>query len=124
MRTIGGSIGYAILNNILISQRNKKLPATITANVVKAGLPQNQVRKFLETFLETVATDPKKAAQIPVDHSILVAAAAGYAQGYADSAKYVFYVGIPFGVLAVVMCLLLPNISKLMTNNVVAKTER
>ena len=124
MRTIGGSIGYAILDNILNSQKAAKILATIAAYVLKAGLPQSQVAKFVGTFVQLATTDPAKIALIPVPKAVIVAAAAGYAQGYADSAKMVFYVSIAFGVVAIVLCLALPDIGKLMTGRVVAMTRR
>ena len=84
MRTIGGSIGYAFLNNILVSEANKNLPATIATNVMKAGMPQDQVSKFVETFLQTILVNPKKVAQLPVSRNILMAAAAGLRNGLCE----------------------------------------
>ncbi|KAJ9608521.1 hypothetical protein H2200_007509 [Cladophialophora chaetospira] len=124
VRTIGGSIGYAVLNNILVSKQKKLIPAMISEYAVKAGLPPSKAGEFAKTFIEIVQADPSKATQIPVDHHILEAAAAGFKQGNAGSAKYVFYGNLAFGVVAILMCLLLPNISKFMTSNVVAKTGR
>lgn len=118
IRTIGGAVGYAIFYNIFYSSAKTKVPQFIGEYAIQAGLPESEVVKFAGIFHDNAT----EAAMLPgVNGTIVNAAALGQKWALADSVKLVYYGSIPFGVLAIVLCLTLPNISKLMTGKVLVK---
>lgn len=118
IRTVGGSIGYAIYFNVFVNKLTPKLPAYIGEYAVKAGLPLTSA----EAFVGTLLTAPEKIMEIPgVTPEILQAAALGSRWAYADSLRWVWIATIPFGVVAIVACCFLPPTTKYMTGRVAAK---
>ena len=116
VRTLGGAIGFAILESILESGSKAKVPKSVGVYVLKAGLPKTHVAEFVEAYLN----NPTSVEKIPgVNTTILKAAKLGARWGYADSVRPDFYTLAAFGVLAAALCLGLPNVSKFMTNKVV-----
>jgi hypothetical protein len=118
IRTVGGSIGYAIYFNVFINKLTPKLPAYIGEYAVAAGLPVESA----EAFVGALLTAPESVAQVPgVTPEVLQAAAMGSRWAYAESMKWVWISTIPFGVLAIVACCFLPPTTKYMTGRVAAK---
>lgn len=64
-------------------------------------------------------------AKIPgVNKTILAAAGLGLRWGYAESYHSMFYLLLAFGLLATAICAALPNMSRFMTDKVVAPARR
>ncbi|KIW21582.1 hypothetical protein PV08_02162 [Exophiala spinifera] len=120
IRFVGGSIGYSIYYNVFTEKLTSKLPTTVGAYAVQAGLPESSVAEFVASFL----TAPATAANVTgVTPAILQAATVGSRWGYADALRYVWYVSIPFGVLSVVGCFLIGDISRFMTNRIAVQIK-
>ena len=118
IRTVGGSIGYAVYYNVFIKKITPKIPVYIGQYAVAAGLPLESA----ESFVGALLTAPDMLGQVPgVTPEVLEAAAMGMRWAYADSLKWVWIATIPFGVLAIITCCFLPPTTKYMTNRVAAR---
>ena len=120
IRVIGGSIGYAIYDNIFRTKLKTKLPTYVALYVVKAGLPPTSAKEFVELFVGA----PQKLANVSVPGltpAVIEAATLGSRTAYADSLKDVWYTSIAFGSLAVLACVFLGNNSRFMTNRIAAR---
>jgi Fungal trichothecene efflux pump (TRI12) len=117
IRTVGGSIGYAIYYNVFINRLKPKLPLYIGQYAVQAGLPVKSAEAFVLTYL----TAPANITSIPgVTPAVIHGAEVGTRWAYAESLKYVWYTSIPFGVLAIIASCFIGNITKYMTNRIAA----
>ncbi|KAK1043777.1 hypothetical protein LTR74_018395 [Friedmanniomyces endolithicus] len=123
IRVIGGSIGYAIYYNVSINKLTAKLPVFVATFAVKAGLPLTSATEFVTLFL--TAPNELASANIPgLTETVVAAATLGSQYAYAESLKYVWYTSIAFGVLSIMACLFLGDISKYMTNRIAANIRR
>lgn len=117
IRVVGGSIGYSIYYNIFLNKLTPALPAYIAQYAVAAGLPESSAVDFVTTYLTAPANISNVAG---VNPAVLLGAVQGSRWAYAYALKYVWYVSIPFGVLACIACALLGDIAKYMTNRIAA----
>ncbi|KAH0842748.1 hypothetical protein AYO21_04253 [Fonsecaea monophora] len=115
IRFVGGSIGYSIYYNVFSEKLAKKLPERVLAFALDAGLPESSAATFVQTFLTVPANATAVAGVTP---AIVQAATIGSRWAYSDALSYVWYVSIPFGVLSIIGCLLIGDISKFMTNRI------
>jgi hypothetical protein len=115
IRTVGGSIGYTIYYNIFINKLVPALPKFIIENLLDAGLSASDARDFAEVFMTAPATVTHLASY---SSQIEAAAVLGEQWAYAYALKYVWYTSIPFGCLAVLSALFLPDIRKYQTDRV------
>jgi hypothetical protein len=117
IRVIGGSIGYAIYYNVFVNKLTTNLPKYVAQYALAAGLSPADATAFITAFL----TAPTTIADAPgATADIIAAATVGSRWAYAESLKYVWYISIPFGVLAVIACCLIGNTGRFMTNRVAA----
>jgi hypothetical protein len=89
IRTIGGSIGYAIYYNIFTTKLEKNLPAYVAEYAVKAGLPATSVQSFVDLYL----TEPEKLVTTNIQgvtEAVIAGAAKGSQWAYSQSLKYVW----------------------------------
>jgi hypothetical protein len=115
-RFLGGSIGTAIYFNVFNTRLKARLPLYVGNAAVSAGLSQAQVPALV---MALTSLDPTTASQVQgATPAVLKAAQYALQWAYADSLRYVWYVSIPFGVVATICCLFLPNIRRFMTNKV------
>ncbi|KAF2497804.1 putative major facilitator superfamily transporter [Lophium mytilinum] len=122
LKFLGGSIGYSIYYAIFSGKLKVKLPATVAAYAIQAGLPLTSVEGFVGIFL----TDPTKLATTPIPGltpAVIAAASSGLRWAYADSVKFVWYTTIPFGVICIGAVLVMGNTRKYQTNRVAAALE-
>ncbi|KIW10447.1 hypothetical protein PV08_11411 [Exophiala spinifera] len=116
VRFLGSSIGYSIYYSVFMQKLKVNLPATVLQLVVAAGLPVGSAPDFVETFLTNSTALP---GSIPGGTpGVLEAATMGSRWAYLESLKYVWYTSIPFGILSVIGCCLLGDISKFMSDRV------
>jgi hypothetical protein len=120
IRVVGGSIGYSIYYNVFLNKLNPNLPAFIGEYAVKAGLPASSATEFVTIYLTAPANITSVAG---VNDAILAAASLGSRWAYSESLKYVWYVSVPFGVLACIAAASLGNIGKYMTNRIAANIK-
>jgi len=98
-----------------VNKLGKNLPALIGQYAVAAGLPAADATQFVTTYL----TEPKTIASVPgFSAKVLAAAELGTRWAYAESLKWVWITSIPFGILAIITCLFIPNIRHYQTNRV------
>ena len=117
IRAIGGGIGYAAYFNVFKNKLTKKLPTKIAEYAIKAGLPLASAELFVVTFL----TSPDDLVKVPgITPAAIQGGVIGSRWAYAESLKWVWITSIPFGVIAIGMCLFIGNITKYMTNRVAA----
>lgn len=120
IRFVGGSIGYSIYYNVFSQKLAPALPARILEYATKAGLPQDSATDFVTAFL----TDPASVGSISgVTESVLQAATMGSRWAYSDALSYVWYVSIPFGVLSVIACFCIGDVSRFMTNRIAVQMK-
>jgi hypothetical protein len=127
VRTVGGSVGTAIYSNIFDTKLTHNLPKYVASYAIAAGLPTSSVKAFVEIFLEAPQnlTTSTATTRVPgLTAAIIQEATIGARWAYAESLKYVWYTGLPFGILACVACLFLGNSSTLMTNRIAANIRR
>lgn len=121
MQTMGGVVGYTIFTGVAHGRGHQTVPYEIGASAVKAGLSKLEVSQFVQVFYNQGAG---AAAKLPgVTATILEAAGSGQQWGYSLAYSTMYYSQIPFGVGAVLLCIALPSISKLMTDTVVIQTQ-
>ena len=51
IRTVGGSIGYAIYYNVFVNKLTPELPMRVAEYAIKAGLPLESAEAFVGAFL-------------------------------------------------------------------------
>lgn len=115
IRTLGGSIGYTIYLAVFTNKITVNLPAIVAKYAVEAGLATENLESFVTNFLTTPANITTAAGYTP---EIAAAATMGSRWAYAESLKWVWYVSIPFGVLAVIACAFIPPIKKWQTSRI------
>lgn len=117
IRAIGGGIGYAVYFNVFKNKLTHNLPKYIAEYAIKAGLPISAAETFVLTFLGA----PDKIASVPgVTPAVIQGGVIGTRWAYAESLKWVWITSIPFGVIAIIACVLIGNVTKYMTNRVAA----
>lgn len=120
IRTIGGSIGYAIYYNVFIRRLTPRLPLLVVEYAIKAGLPVESAEAFAGAFLAA----PDQLSNVPgVTPAIIQAGAMGSRWAYAESLKYVWLVSITFGGCAIIACIFLGNLKPYMTNRIAATVK-
>ena len=117
VRTVGGSIGYTIYLNIFSKKLATKLPALVASYAITAGLAATDAEAFVTQFLTAPANITSAPGYTP---AIAQAATMGSRWAYAESLKWVWVTSIPFGVLAIIACCLVPNIKQYQTNRIAA----
>lgn len=125
IRVIGGCVGYAIYYNVFSSKFKKKIVEHVL--MVMVG-PLNFTDPYyvLDAMGATIAGLLDDLHQIPglagneTAYQIVVTAGQ---TAYAESYKYVYFVSIAFGCVAIVCSLLLGNIDKYMDDHVAVVIE-
>lgn len=120
IRFIGGSIGYSIYYNVFVQKLTPRLPERILEYAIDAGLPQESGLEFISTFL----TAPSNLTGIPgVTTTVVQAATIGSRWAYSEALAFVWYVSIPFGVLSVIACFFIGDVSRFMTNRIAVQIK-
>lgn len=120
-RAVAATVFTAVYAAAFRGRLGTKLPAYIAAAAQEAGLPPSS----LEAFVGAFATNNKPAlAKIAgVTPDILTAAVAALKQAFADSLRVVYFIAVPFGVVACILCLFLGDMKKTMNYRVDAPVE-
>ena len=113
IRTVGGTIGYAIYFNILQTRLVSVLPENLAKAAIQAGLSGDQTETFVLTFLGRNTT---ALAQYPM--SVLGAAQEAVKGSYTDVFRTIYLASIGFSGAAIIASLLLPSIRKYMVDRV------
>jgi EmrB/QacA subfamily drug resistance transporter len=93
-RSIGGSFGVAVFGAIFNSRLFTELPKYLPAGVLRA---------IRTVSGNSIASNPKQLAALPapIHH--------GFVEAFGHSLTFMFLVGVPFAVLAFVLCWLIPE---------------
>ena len=121
-RAVGASIFTAIYAATLTDGLNTKIPAYIAKSAAKSGLTPSSIPAFVRALASKDAT---ALAAIPdVTMAIISRGVLALKQAYADSLRPIFIIGVPFGVVACIMCFWLGHLKNTMTYRVDAPVEK
>lgn len=115
MRFVGGSIGYSIYYNVFMQKITPKLPHNVLEFALQAGLPESSATEFVKMFLSNPANVSSIAG---VTSAVVEAATIGSRWAYSEALAYVWYVSIPFGILSIIACCMMGDVSEFMTNRI------
>jgi hypothetical protein len=119
-RAIAASSFTAIYGAALNKSIAAKLPSYIAEAAESAGLPSSSI----QAFVGAMASKAPNVASIPgVTPDIIAAGAAAAERALADSFRIIYIIAVPFGVVAVILCFLLPNLSATMHYKIDAPME-
>ena len=113
LRLVGGSIGFAIYDNILTNKLADILPVNVGDAALEAGLPYDQITSFLDAYFSANSTSLAQYSP-----SILQAAQDATSTSYVVGFRLIHLVSIAFGGLAVVGSLFLGDIRTHMVDRV------
>lgn len=120
-RAVGATVFTVIYAAALNARLEVKLPAYIGSAAVKAGLASDNVAAFIGALL---AQDTAALSAIAGANSTIIdAALAAMKQAFADSLRVVYFIAVPFGVVACVACYFLGDLRKTMNYRVDAPVE-
>ncbi|KAH8669106.1 putative siderophore iron transporter [Xylariales sp. PMI_506] len=120
-RAVGATVFTAIFSAGFSADLTVKLPAGISSAVIQAGLAADNVPAFISAF---TSQDTAALSAIPgVTSTIIEAATMAMKQAYADSLRVVYYIAIPFGVVACIACFFLADLRSTMNYRVDAPVE-
>jgi len=112
-RSIGGALGTAIAGAVFRGKLGSALPSYIGAVAVKNGVAESSIPDFIAGI---TGDDPTTTESIPgVTASVVAAGLAAMSEAYSHSFHYVWYVVLPFLVVALVCVAVLAPINKQMT---------
>ena len=123
--TSSRAVAIAVFTPIYSAALNERiavnLPKQVGAAALNAGLPQNSLSAFITALS---SNDEAALAQISgVTPAIIAAGVSGLKQAYADSIRVIFYIALPFGLIACIACLFLGDLHKTMNFRVDAPIE-
>ena len=120
-RAIGASIFTAIYAATLTDGLTEKIPRYVAKAAANAGLTPSSIPAFVAAL---AGNDEAALAAVPGATSTIVSqGATALKQAYADSLRPIFIIGVPFGVVACVMCFWLGDLKDTMTYRVDAPVE-
>lgn len=123
IRTIAGTVGYAILYNAYLSRSGKTIPSQMEPRLLKAGLPRSSLADFIKQYIDAVAGGNEQ--DIPqANAKILAAAEEGFRWGTSQGAQLVYYASIAFGAVAIGLAVCLPNMKPYMTDRVLVHSKK
>lgn len=113
IRTVGGTVGYAIYFNILQNRLVDILPGSVAQAALQGGLTSDQLGAFVTTFL---GGNSSALAQYPP--TVLGAAQEAVKDSYSNVFRTIYLVSIAFSGASIIASLLLPNIKRYMVDRV------
>ncbi|KAJ1327022.1 Fungal trichothecene efflux pump (TRI12) [Microdochium nivale] len=118
IRFLISSVAATVYSVVLSNRLAQTVPAYVPGAVTAAGLPGSSVAAFLAAVSAGGADFSSVAG---VTDGIVAAGVRAYKEANAEAYRAVFFTNIAFSVLAVVCCLLLPEVDHLMTGLVATK---
>ena len=120
-RAVGATIFTSIYAAILTRKLQTKIPTYVAEAAAKAGLPASSIPSFVD---DLVANNQAKLSSVPgITPAIIQQGVAALKQAYADSLRYIFVIGAPFGLVACALCFLLCSYKHMMSYRVEAPVE-
>ncbi|KXJ88998.1 fungal trichothecene efflux pump [Microdochium bolleyi] len=118
IRFLISSIAATVYNVVLSNRLAQTIPAYVPAAVTAAGLPAGSVAAFIAAVSGGTGDFSGVSA---VTERIVAVGVRAYKEANAEAYRAVFFTNIGFSVLAVICCLLLPEVDHLMTGLVATK---
>lgn len=120
IRTVGGTVGYAILYNIFATNSKARVPSAI-AKAAHTKTP-SVIEKLAQVFESNSAAARAKAAST-LGAKTVAAAQLAYQYATSEAGALVFYATIPLGLVTVVAALFLPNMESFTSKRVLTRTK-
>ncbi|KAF2165538.1 hypothetical protein M409DRAFT_67325 [Zasmidium cellare ATCC 36951] len=121
-RGIADAVFTAALTAALDSEESSLVPQDVGQAVVQAGLPSSSVDSFIAAL--TTENITALAAVPGITPAIAEAGVTAFKQAMADSIRVVWEIVAPFGAVAVIACIFLGSLKKLMDFKVQAPVEK
>jgi hypothetical protein len=113
IRGLGGAIGMVMATLVYTNKLTKLLPEYVVPAVIGAGLPPSSVKGFMEAIS---SHNPEMIQRVPgVTAAVLQAFNLANKRANADSYRYIWFVIVPFGVVAILIALCLKSTKEQMT---------
>ncbi|KAH7028973.1 fungal trichothecene efflux pump-domain-containing protein [Microdochium trichocladiopsis] len=120
IRFLISSIASTVYNVVLSNRLAQTIPAYVPAAVTAAGLPAGSVTGFITVLTGGGGTGD--FGSVPgASAGVIAAGVRAYKEANADAYRAVFFTNIGFSCIAIVCCLLLPEVDHLMTGLVATK---
>jgi hypothetical protein len=120
-RAVAATVFTAIYAAAFSDRAAKLVPAHVASAAAGAGLPPSSLPSFIPAFL---GNETSAVLGVPgVNPQVIAAAAGGVKQAMADSVRIVYIIAAPFGVVAVIACFFMGDLSKSMNYRVEAPVE-
>lgn len=119
IRFLISSVAATVYNVVLSNRLAQTVPAYVPQAVLGAGLPAGSVAGFMAAL--TSGTAGGFAGVQGATADVVAAGVRAYKEANAEAYRAVFFTNIGFSVIAVVCCLLLPEVDHLMTGLVATK---
>lgn len=121
-RAVSIAVFTPIYSAVLNQGLTKEIPKQVGEAALNAGLPSSSLPAFIAALS---SGDTAALGEISgVTSSIITVGAAALKQAYADSIRVIYYIALPFGILACILCLFLGDLHKTMNFRVDAPVEK
>lgn len=118
-RGAGGAVGNAVFDTIFVDRFNNYGPAAIAETALSHGLKPGDLADIIPGTIEYNVGVPDALAGIPgITVAIQEALRMSVRSAYGHAFKIVFFVTIPFSVIAIICALFVEDPTKYMTNHV------
>ena len=122
-RAIAGTVFTAIYSAIVSSRLDDYLPSYTAKAAIQAGLSPSLVGPFIGALTATDAENALKKVS-GVNQAIIEAGESAMKQAYADSYRDVYIIAAAIGVLGVLMCFFVGDLTEMMNYHVDASLEK
>ena len=121
-RSVSASVAAALYVAVFSSRLKERLPSYVARAAIAASLPPSSVPAFVEAIAgENIAGLRDIPGMTP---AIIAAGLAAFKQAFIDSARIVYIIAAPMGVLAIVLCMFMGSQRSKMDYIVDAPVER
>ena len=118
VRAAGGAVGNAILNTVLTNRFNLYVGPAVVDTALEHGLEPRYLPQIIPNTIEYNLGLPNNLTHIPgMTPAIVEALRVSVRESYGHAYKIVFYVTIPFTVVALVCSLFIEDPTRYMTNH-------
>jgi hypothetical protein len=113
IRALGGAVAQALYVSVLNTKLNEYIPSYVTPAATGAGLPQSSLPQLFQGITAGSFTG------VPgINNAVIGAVGAALKLAYTDAFKIIFYCTIPFSILMIAASFMVPDMDKLLGQNV------
>lgn len=118
IHALAGAVAQALYVSVFMNKLQENIPAYVTPAVMDAGLPASS----LPALFAGVTTG--SFANVPgISDNVIAGVAAALKTAYSQIFRIVFLCTIPFSVILIVASCLVPNMEKILHNNVAKRLQ-